>query len=144
MAIESAQSASSLQLDYMKLLVTQLQNQNPLEPMSNEDMTAQLAQFSQLEQLENLNQSFGQVLENTQRSLGNDMIGKKVSFIDMDSTNSEGDAGVTRTGQVLEMNIYGDQEMFRVAEVDPATLTIREYTVDAEKIISVIDPLSNS
>ena len=48
-------SASEIQSDYMALLVTQLQNQNPLEPMDNQDMAAQLAQFSQLQQLENVN-----------------------------------------------------------------------------------------
>ncbi|MBW8014786.1 MAG: hypothetical protein FVQ82_01245 [Planctomycetes bacterium] len=143
MAIGSARSSSNLQLDYMNLLVTQLQNQNPLEPMSNGDMAAQLAQFSQLEQLERLNQSFDQVLENTQRSFANDIIGKKVSFIDMDSTNSDGVPGVVRSGQVLKMDMLGDTEMLRVAEVDPANLMITEYTIDAEKVTSVMDPFNN-
>jgi len=60
-AISSTPSATDLQTDYMKLLVTQLQNQNPLEPLDNKDMSAQLAQFSQLQQTENLNTSFGNV-----------------------------------------------------------------------------------
>jgi flagellar basal-body rod modification protein FlgD len=42
---------------FMKLLVTQLQNQDPLEPMANEDYIAQLATFSSLEELETLNDS---------------------------------------------------------------------------------------
>ena len=36
---------------FLKLLVTQLQNQNPLEPMSDTDFIAQMAQFSALEQM---------------------------------------------------------------------------------------------
>ncbi len=139
MAIGSMQSASSMKLDFMNLLVTQLQNQNPLEPMSNQDMSAQLAQFSQLEQLETLNQSFNQVLEHSQRSFANAMIGKQVSFIDMNSNNPDGSPGVVRTGQVLKMDMLGDEEMLRIAQVDPETLTTTEYTIDAGRVISIIN-----
>ena len=37
--------------DFLQLLVAQLKNQNPLEPVKNEDFLAQLASFSSLEQL---------------------------------------------------------------------------------------------
>ena len=43
---------------FLQLLVTQIQNQNPLDPMSNEEFTAQLTQFSMLEQLEQMNSNF--------------------------------------------------------------------------------------
>ncbi|HWF62700.1 MAG TPA: flagellar hook capping FlgD N-terminal domain-containing protein [Nitrospira sp.] len=36
--------------DFLNLLVTQLQNQDPLKPVDNQDFIAQLAQFSQLQQ----------------------------------------------------------------------------------------------
>lgn len=39
---------------FLELLVTQLKNQDPLDPMKNEDFLAQLAQFSSVESLENL------------------------------------------------------------------------------------------
>jgi flagellar basal-body rod modification protein FlgD len=41
--------------EFMQLLTVQLQHQDPLDPMNNEEMIAQLAQFSSLEQLENMN-----------------------------------------------------------------------------------------
>ncbi len=41
--------------DFLKLLVTQLQHQDPLEPTTNEDFIAQLATFSSLEQLQSIN-----------------------------------------------------------------------------------------
>ena len=48
----SAESADTLGQDaFLKLLTVQLQNQDPLDPMSNEDFVAQLAQFSSLEEL---------------------------------------------------------------------------------------------
>ena len=37
--------------DFLKLLVTQLQHQDPLKPMDNEAFIAQTAQFSQLDQM---------------------------------------------------------------------------------------------
>ncbi len=42
---------------FLTMLVAQLQNQDPLNPMEGSDFSAQLAQFSQLEQLINLNDS---------------------------------------------------------------------------------------
>jgi flagellar basal-body rod modification protein FlgD len=44
--------------DFLKLLVTQLQNQDPLSPMEDTDFIAQMAQFSALEEMSALNKSF--------------------------------------------------------------------------------------
>lgn len=43
--------------DFLKLLVAQLENQDPMNPADPTEFTAQLAQFSQLEQLTNVNKS---------------------------------------------------------------------------------------
>lgn len=56
--------------DFLNLLVTQLQHQDPLKPMDSTDFTAQLAQFSSLEQLSNMNDQL-QVLTDTQAALRN-------------------------------------------------------------------------
>jgi flagellar basal-body rod modification protein FlgD len=66
--VSSTASASDIQMDYMKLLITQLQNQNPLEPLSNNEMASQLAQFSSLQQLESMSSSFADVLVTINRS----------------------------------------------------------------------------
>jgi flagellar basal-body rod modification protein FlgD len=94
-------SASDLQTDYMSLLVTQLRNQNPLEPMNNNDMSAQLAQYSQLQQLENMNSSFGQLLSSVQRTQASTLLGKTVSFTTTDSNG----ATKTQEGKVEGVTI---------------------------------------
>jgi len=105
-------AASDLQTDYMKLLVTQLQNQNPLEPMDNKDMSAQLAQFSQLQQTENLNTSFSKVLESVQRNYASSLIGKEVSF------KVQGSDGTieTRTGDVDEVVIGPEGDLLLMVD----------------------------
>src|SRR3989339_1106934 len=67
--------------DFMKLLLAQLKNQDPLKPMDGTDFAAQLAQFSSLEQLSNMNTelknlSVNQMTMNYAQSVN--MIGKDV------------------------------------------------------------------
>lgn len=46
---------------FLKLLVTQLANQNPLNPVEDKEFIAQLAQFSSLEQIQSLNNNITEV-----------------------------------------------------------------------------------
>ena len=46
---------------FLSLLVTQMQHQDPTEPMDNSAFIAQLAQFSSLEQLQQMNQSLATI-----------------------------------------------------------------------------------
>jgi len=55
---------------FLSLLITQLQNQDPLNPTDSAEFTAQLAQFSSLEQLGNVNENLKQ-LQNFQASINN-------------------------------------------------------------------------
>lgn len=62
-------SSSSLgKNEFLQLLVTQLNNQNPLDPQDNSEFVAQLAQFSSLESMENLNTTVGSFLSTYQSS----------------------------------------------------------------------------
>jgi flagellar basal-body rod modification protein FlgD len=54
-----ASGAANTQQDFLKLFTTQLQNQNPLDPVKNEAFVAQLAQFSQLEATTNMSSQLG-------------------------------------------------------------------------------------
>ncbi|HEY4371388.1 MAG TPA: flagellar hook assembly protein FlgD [Burkholderiales bacterium] len=58
----SNNSAASIQTNFMNLLVAQLQNQDPLNPMDNSQMTAQLAQINTVNGIEQLNTTLQQLL----------------------------------------------------------------------------------
>lgn len=67
--------------EFLNLLVAQLNNQNPLEPQSNGEFIAQLAQFSQVEGIEKLNTSMGSLLSGYQSSQAlqaSSLVGSKV------------------------------------------------------------------
>ncbi|GGH17629.1 flagellar hook assembly protein FlgD [Paenibacillus segetis] len=64
--------------DFLKLMMAQMQNQDPLSPMDNTQMVAQMAQFTSVEQLVNISEQ----LTAMSQSLGNNsgLIGKQVSW----------------------------------------------------------------
>jgi flagellar basal-body rod modification protein FlgD len=78
---------------FLKLLVTQLQNQDPTQPLQDKEFIAQMTQFSTLEQMTNLNDMFTKFVET--QSIGglSNMIGKKVTWTD------KVQGGVDETGQ---------------------------------------------
>ncbi len=117
-------SASSIQMDYMKLLITQLQNQNPLEPLNNNEMASQLAQFSQLQQLESMNESFADVLATTELSYANSLLGKEVTFIPKTET------GTTDITSGVVERVYNNID----GEI---LLGVGSYTLSLEDVISV-------
>jgi len=117
-------SVSSAQMDYMKLLVTQLQNQNPLEPMDNNEMASQLAQFSQLEQLESMNSNFASILATTEQTYAASLIGKEVSFM---TQTTDGAQELTR-GTVQEIYNNMDGEI---------VLSVEDYAINLDDIVTV-------
>lgn len=71
--------------EFMQLLITQLQNQDPLNPMENSEFTSQMAEFASLEQLQNINGNL-ESLQLYQTALFNEnavsFIGNKVKAVD--------------------------------------------------------------
>jgi flagellar basal-body rod modification protein FlgD len=58
---EAAAPKDDIQDRFLTLLVTQLENQDPLNPMDNAQVTTQLAQISTVSGIDKLNASFGQL-----------------------------------------------------------------------------------
>ncbi len=117
-------AASSIQTDYMKLLVAQLQNQNPLEPMSNNEMASQLAMFSQLEQLESMNTNFAKVLTTVERTYAHSLIGRDIEFFGETETGTRD----IMSGVVEQVYNNVDEEIF---------LIVGNHVIGLEDVTSV-------
>jgi flagellar hook assembly protein FlgD len=117
-------TASDIQMDYMKLLITQLQNQNPLEPLDNNEMASQLTQFSQLQQLETMNQSFERILNSVERNYACSLLGKEVSF----AAETETGTVDTQKGTVEQVYNNADGEIW---------LMVGDHAIGLEDVQSV-------
>ncbi len=74
-------SASDLQSSFLTLLVAQLKNQDPTNPMQNNELTTQLAQISTVSGIEKLNTTLGSVsgqIDNSQSLQAANLIGHGV------------------------------------------------------------------
>ncbi len=78
-----AVSPASLNQDqFMQLLLTQLRNQDPIDPVSSSDMLGQMTQLSTLQSLQQLNAGFGDLLQMQQLTNGSSLLGRSVQFTD--------------------------------------------------------------
>ncbi|MDP4169538.1 MAG: flagellar hook assembly protein FlgD, partial [Bacillota bacterium] len=69
--------------DFLKILMTQLQNQDPLNPMQDKDFVAQMATFSTLEQITNMGKSIDQFVNLEQQNQlvsYNQFVGKEIAW----------------------------------------------------------------
>ncbi len=85
--------------EFMKILMTQLQNQDPLNPMDDRDFISQMATFSSLEQTMNMAKSIDKLVESQLISpviQYSHMVGKEVSYQDSDDK--------TRTSNVIAVS----------------------------------------
>ncbi len=74
-------SAQQLQNNFLTMLVTQMNNQDPLNPMDNSQLTSQLAQISTVSSMQTMNATLSQLLAQTSASRAMDsaaLIGRTV------------------------------------------------------------------
>ena len=100
--------------DFLQLLVTQLQHQDPLAPMEDKDFIAQMAQFTSLEQMKNMNNA-------VQITQATSYIGKQVTWADSQGTE--------QTGIVTAI---------RIVNSEPKVM-IGAEAIELKKIMSVTD-----
>ncbi|NUM87592.1 MAG: hypothetical protein HUU37_00170 [Bdellovibrionales bacterium] len=116
--------------DFLKLMSAQLKNQDPMNPLKNEQMAAQLAQFSALEQMMNVNQN----LEKMQQSqkpqdnvLAASLIGKSIVT---DSAKFNYDR---QTEPLVKYDLPADAKSVTVSIVNQKGEIVREYDLGAQK-----------
>jgi flagellar basal-body rod modification protein FlgD len=83
-------SASLGKDDFLKLLVAQLQHQDPMNPMDDKDFMGQMAQFSSLEQITNLVAATQRQAFSSQMSQAVGLIGHDVAWVAADGTTGSG------------------------------------------------------
>ena len=108
----STTDASSTMVDkdtFLKLLVAQLQHQDPTSPADSTQWTAQMAQFSTVEQLTNLAKTTQSASRSAATNEAVGLLGRTVSYDDAN--------GVSTTGKVEAVDLSGDAPSLTVAGV---------------------------
>ncbi len=68
--------------DFLKLLVIQLENQDPTSPLDDKEFISQMAQFSSLEQMTQMNTNLSNLIINNKINLSYSLLGKYVEVLD--------------------------------------------------------------
>jgi flagellar basal-body rod modification protein FlgD len=110
--------------EFLKILMAQLKNQDPTDPLKDKEFIAQMAQFTSVEQLSNMSKE----LKLMRQSIGisSSLIGKEV---DWTSTNDKGES-VNGTG-VVKSIIVKDGSQFAL---------INEKQVNLDSISKISNP----
>lgn len=120
--------------DFLKLLVAQMTHQDPMSPLENTEMVAQLAQFSGLEQLMNMSAAVEDLALAQAVSNGSQMvqfIGKEVliegNSITLGEAGELGDMGMDkpRSGADLNFSLDGEASMVTVSVYDQSGTLVR-------------------
>ncbi|WP_411830321.1 flagellar hook capping FlgD N-terminal domain-containing protein [Paenibacillus alba] len=93
--------------DFLKILITQLQNQDPTQPLQDKEFIAQMAQFTSVEQLTNM----AGEMKLMRQSLGfvSGLIGKSITWTDIDSSGaSEEKSGIVDSITFKDGNQYAN------------------------------------
>lgn len=119
--------------EFLKLLITQLKHQDPVNPVDDKEFIAQLAQFSSLEQMQNLNTNLSDMMMAQQQltALGQamQMIGREVELFTRDGESLFGTVtGVQFRNGWPEIIVGG--KLYDFTEV----VAIREGTKDGSAV----------
>ena len=104
--------------DFLKLLVGQLKNQDPMNPTSDTDFIGQMAQFSQLEQTTNMATANSELIAQQSGARAVSLLGRNVTYPDT--------AGVSTTGVVEKVEWSAGKPTLTVggvAAIDPNSVT---------------------
>jgi flagellar basal-body rod modification protein FlgD len=92
--------------DFLKLLLTQLANQDPTAPLEDKEFIAQMAQFSSLEQMNNMAADFARMARMIQGTEAASALGKSVEIIESDKAVQGAVRAVSR-GEIPQVLVNG-------------------------------------
>ncbi|UUZ85930.1 hypothetical protein LJK88_22240 [Paenibacillus sp. P26] len=98
--------------DFLKILITQLKNQDPMQPLEDKEFIAQMAQFTSVEQLTNMSGELKQLRQSL--GLASGLIGKTVTYT---ATNAQGKDEV-KTGTVESIIVKSGEQYAKVSGTD--------------------------
>jgi len=118
--------------DFLLLMVTQLQNQDPLDPQDSTEFTAQLAQFSSLEQAINANETLKGIADSMAQQdrsaalsmIGNDVVVNNSSFQLPESGGLDGELGYRLSASAGTVTLA----VLNASGVPVASLPVTDYS----------------
>ncbi len=139
---DSSTGSSTLGKDaFLQLLVTQMQNQNPLDPQDNSEFVAQLAQFSSLETMQNLSTSvdaIGGMYQSSQALQASNLVGRTV-IVDSGSTRVDTSKGMTGsvdlpdTSTITTVKVYNSHgDVVRTIDLGEQKAGEQKFTWDGK------------
>ncbi|MCE5249604.1 hypothetical protein LLG96_05220 [bacterium] len=117
--------------DFLKLLLAQMQNQDPLNPADNTEFVAQLAQFSTLEQLTTMNSSLTEMIDLNSSITGSINNSMMVNFMDK-YISAESDEFAYDGSTPVDLNFDLDVDITngKVEVLDSSDTVIRTINLD--------------
>jgi len=106
--------------EFMDILISELKNQDPLDPQDTTKLLEQLSSLRTIESQTNLQDKLENLVEQNQVSAASNMIGKVVQGVDSTNTNSTGlvvSVRVTQDGVFLELDNGRSMEMSQVTAI---------------------------
>ncbi len=102
-ASQKADAKAKTSVDYnsfLRLLVAQLKNQDPTQPMDSTQYVAQLATFSQVEQTLQSNAKLDQILQSSALSQADSIIGRSITSADGATTGTVTEVRLSTSGLI--------------------------------------------
>ncbi|MGL1894696.1 MAG: flagellar hook assembly protein FlgD [Spirochaetaceae bacterium] len=105
--------------EFLKILITQLQNQDPTKPMEDKEFISQMAQFSSLEQMTNLNSEFSNLASKLSGSQAVTLLGKNVTISDLAGNQITGRVEAVTGGEKPQLQV--NNRLYDYSDIDKVT-----------------------
>lgn len=118
-AIKSDQTGTA----FMSLLLAQMKNQNPMEPMDDSAMISQMAQLNSLDELKKISESLSNMSSTNQFLSAATLIDKNISYLNADNEEVDGKvSGISMDGSDIYLKVGSESVLLsKLRSVDSVT-----------------------